>query len=135
MRSRADPFARPLDRALERLRAHGLPYCGDATHFHTWHAVCPHCRVPAWTLTLREYGHGGKIGLRCAGCESADVAAALEADPAARRIEAAQAREAEAWALVAELRVLAARALELAAASHAQLRTPERRSSGLEVAA
>lgn len=119
MRSRADHFSRPLDRALERLRTHGLPYRGDAVRLNTWHAGCPFCRVPAWTLALREHGHGGSIDLRCtAGCAQADIAAALEADPAAWRIEAAEAREAVAWEIVAELRDLAARALELAAQPH-----------------
>lgn len=130
MRRRPEPFDRPLDHALERLRTHGLPYRGDAARLNTWHAVCPFCRVPAWTLTLREHGHGGSIDLRCtAGCDPADIAAALDADPAAWRIEAAEAREAVAWKIVAELR-------ELAAAAHAKPRPPEpQQSSRLRVAA
>jgi hypothetical protein len=115
VRRRSDPFVRPLDRALLCLRVHELPYRADERHTSTWAAVCPSCRVPAWTLTLREHGYGGSIDLRCiAGCESADIAAALEADPVAWLIEAAEAREAEAWRIVGELRELAARALELA---------------------
>lgn len=122
MRPRSDPFARPLDRALLRLRVHGLPYRADERHTSTWAAVCPTCRVPAWTLGIREHGYGGSIDLGCStGCESADIAAALEADPAVWRIEAAEAREAEAWRIVAELRVIATRALTLAAAAQVVL--------------
>jgi hypothetical protein len=127
-----DPFARPLDHALERLRAHGLPYRGDAVRFNTWRAVCPFCRVPAWTLVLREHGQGGSIDLRCAsGCDQADIATALGADPAAWRIEAAEAHEAVAWETVTDLRALAVRALALAATAHV---TPQQ-CSGLRVVA
>lgn len=136
-RWRRDPFGRPLDHALERLRTHGLPYGGDAARINTWHAVCPFCRVPAWTLTLREHGHGGSTDLRCASsCNQADIAAALDADPAGWRIEAAEAHEAVAWEIIAELLALAVRALALAAAAHAEPRPPEpQQSSGLRVAA
>ena len=116
MRRRANPFDRPLDRALERLRAHRLPYRGDTTQFHTWHAVCPACRIPDWTLTLRERGHGGAVALRCGtGCADAEIHDALERDAAEVRIEAAEAREAQAWEIAEQLRTLLLRALELAA--------------------
>jgi hypothetical protein len=72
--------------------------------------------VPDWTLTLREHGYGGALDLRCsAGCTGAEVRAALERDPADTRIEAAEARETQAWEIVEELRALLLRALELAA--------------------
>ncbi len=130
MRRRPDPFARPLDRVLERLRAHGLPYRGDERHLSTWHAVCPFCRVPDWTLALREHGYGGSIALRCvAGCTEADIHRALEREPAEAGIENAEARAAEALELAEQARDLAARALALAAGeygdsdpSHAGLR-------------
>jgi hypothetical protein len=122
--ARRDPFARPLDHALERLRIHGLPHRADAEHVHTWHAVCPSCRVPAWTLLLREHSHGGSIDLRCAaGCAEHDIHGALERDPAEARIEAADARATEALELVEEARDLAARALELVVHAYGE---PER---------
>jgi hypothetical protein len=123
-RARRDPFARPLDHALERLRVHGLPHHADAEHFNTWHAACPSCRVPAWTLLLREHGHGGSIDLRCAaGCAEHDIRDALERHPAEARVEAADARAAEVLGLAEEARNLAARALALAVRAH---REPER---------
>lgn len=117
-----------LDRTLERLRAHGLPYRWDIAHFHTWHAVCPSCRAPEWGLILREYRRGGALDLRCsAGCTSAEVHAALERDPAELRIEAAEARTADALKLAEQARAVAARAIELAVSAygeraHARLR-------------
>lgn len=120
-RRRSDPFTQPLDHALERLRAHGLPYKGDERHLSTWHAVCPFCRVPDWTLTLREHGHGGPIDLRCAaGCAEHDIRDALERHPAEARIETADARAAEALELAEEARDLAARALELAVRAYGE---------------
>jgi hypothetical protein len=114
--TRPDPFDYSLDRALERLRVHGLPYRGDPKHFNCWSAVCPFCRVPAWTLTLREHGRRGAIGLICAaGCTCAEIHAALEREPAEARIEAAEAKTAEVLDLAEQAREVAARALELAA--------------------
>jgi hypothetical protein len=73
---------RPLDISLERLRCHGLPYRWDERHLSTWHAVCPFCRVPDWTLTLRERGYGGSIALQCvAGCTEPEIQGALNLDP------------------------------------------------------
>jgi hypothetical protein len=118
-RARRDPFARPLDRALERLRAHGLPYRADAEHFNTWRAACPSCRVPDWTLLLREHGHGGSIDLRCVvGCAEPEIQAALDREPADARIEAAEVRAIEALGLAEQARDLAARALDLADCVH-----------------
>jgi hypothetical protein len=120
---RSDPFAQPLDHALERLRAHGLPYKRDGRRLSTWHAVCPFCRVPNWTFTLREDGYGGAIALQCvAGCTEPEIQGALEREPAETRIEAAEIRAAEALELVEEARDLAARALKLAVRAH---REPE----------
>ena len=119
--TRPDPFARPLDHALERLRAHQLPYVGDAARLHVWRAVCPCCRVPNWMLTLRERGRGGAIDLRCAaGCKDAEVRAALERDPTEGRIEAAEARAADALELAEQAREIAVRALELAATAQGE---------------
>ena len=131
-RRRSNPFAQPLDHALERLRAHGLPYTGDERRLSTWRAVCPFCRVPDWTLTLREHGHGGSIDLRCAaGCAEHEIHGALDREPAETRIEAAEVRAAEALELAEQARDLAARALALAADAHHE---PER-ADGLELAA
>jgi hypothetical protein len=121
-RGRQDPFARPLDHALERLRAHGLPYRADPTRFDTWHAVCVFCRVGAWTLTLRERGVGGEINLRCAaGCSDGEIRQVLERHPADAQIEAAEAGTAEAWAITAQMREIAGRALELAVDAQREL--------------
>jgi hypothetical protein len=117
-----------LDRALERLRAHRLPYRWDIAHFHTWHAVCPSCRAPVWGLILREYRRDGALDLRCsAGCTYTEVHAALERDPAEARIEVAEARTADALELAEQARAVAARAIELATnvlgeQAHARLR-------------
>jgi len=108
----------PLDRALECLRAHGLPYRGDEGCVDTWRSVCPSCRVAAWTLTIREHGRGGAIDLRCsAGCDPADVARSLEQDPLAPLLEAEQLRAAEALDLAGHARDVASRALALASHS------------------
>lgn len=116
---RRDPFAQPLDHALERLRAHALPYHADERHLSTWHAVCPFCRTPGWTLTLREHGHGGTITLQCAaGCTNAEIQTALEQDPAQARIEAADLKATEALQLAEQAADLAARAFELATRWH-----------------
>jgi len=117
--TRLDPFARPLDHALERLRVHGLPYSGHPERVSVWRSVCPSCRIGEWCLTLREHGHGGSIDLRCSvGCTDSEIRVALERDPAERRIEAAEAREARAWEVVGQLRTLTVRALELVASVH-----------------
>jgi hypothetical protein len=51
----------------------------------------------------REHGHGGSIALRCAGdYDPADIAAVLDAHPAAWRIEAVEAPESVAWEIIAE---------------------------------
>jgi hypothetical protein len=110
-----DPFARPLDRALQRLRAHGLPYKADGTRVDVWRAVCPFCRVPDWTLSLREHGYGGPLALQCAaGCTEPEINRALDQEPAEARIEAAEARAAEALELAEQARDLATRAVALA---------------------
>jgi hypothetical protein len=120
--ARPRPFDRPLDHALERLRAHRLPYSGDAARLHVWRAVCPCCRVPDWTLTLSERGYGGALDLRCAAdCTDSEIRAALERDPAEVRIEAAEVREAQAWEIAEELRALLIRALRLAGDALRQL--------------
>ncbi len=125
-RARRDLFARPLDRALERLRVHGLPHRADAEHFNAWHAVCPSCRVPDWTLVLREHGHGRSIDLRCAaGCAEHDIRDALERNPADAQIEAGEIRAVEALGLAEEARDLAARALALAVRAYREPEHPD----------
>jgi hypothetical protein len=83
--------------------------------------------VPAWTLLLREHGHGGSIDLRCAaGCAEHEIRDALERHPPEARIEAADAKAAEALELAEEARDLAARALELVVRAYGE---PERAES------
>lgn len=109
----------PLDRALERLRAHRLPYKWHPTELSRWDGVCPSCRVEGstWTLILRERGRGGAVDLRCvAGCDAAEIAATLARDPAEARIEAAELRVAEALEIAEQARDVASRALGLAGA-------------------
>lgn len=104
----------PLDRALERLRMHQLPYKWDEEHLNTWHAVCVCCKTPAWTLTAREHGRGGQIDLRCsAGCDPADIATVLEREPAEEQIEAANLRAAAALRVAEQARDVAGHALDL----------------------
>ena len=113
--ARPDPFARPLDHALERLRVHELPYRADVRRFDIWQSVCPSCLVGDWMLTVRERGLGGEINLRCAaGCGEIDIRRALERDPADARVEALEASADEAWAICENLREIAAAALDLA---------------------
>ena len=120
--ARPDPFARPLDHALERLRAHGLPYRANEHRFDTWQAVCPSCLVGDWTLTLLERRVGGEIRLGCgAGCDEREVRRALERDAAEARLDAAEARTAEVWAIAMRLREVAVRALELAAEAQGEV--------------
>jgi hypothetical protein len=108
----------PLDRVLERLRVHTLPYRWDDRHLNIWHAVCPSCQVPYWTLVVREHGYGGPVDLTCAaGCCEADILTILMRHPAEDRVEAALTREAEAWGIVDELREVAGRAIRLTQAT------------------
>ena len=78
----------PLDLALDRLRAHRLPY--KWVKEGVWESICPACRAPEWGLRLREPTRGGPITLRCAArCEEKKILAALLAEPVDERGQAA----------------------------------------------
>ena len=69
---RADPFARPLDRAVMTLRrefGHDavIPNIGDDFRAEYCIAMCPLHPVPdVFGLELREHGgHGGRVHLEC----------------------------------------------------------------------
>jgi hypothetical protein len=76
---RADPFARPLDATLERLRVHGIPYRGDYSDIDRWLTSCPVC---AEELLLHEPYLGAPVTVRCASqCHESRIVAALAAEP------------------------------------------------------
>jgi hypothetical protein len=80
----------PLDRALELLRGHRLPY--KQVNHNVWHSLCPSCRTPEWGLSIRECRRGGPIAMRCAaGCSKQRILTALLAEPVDERVEAALA--------------------------------------------
>jgi len=99
----------PLDLCLERLRAHALPYRGDVERSYTWWGVCPVCRAPFWTLSIREWRRGGAIVVDCSSaCPSGAILAALATDPLAARLEEAELRAEQALALAEDAAALAA---------------------------
>jgi hypothetical protein len=103
----------PLDIALAKLSAHGLPYRWDERDLKVWTAACPSCRSGGWDLRIRESRRGGPITMICAnGC--ADVAEALDREPIHPRIEEAERSAEQAWLVAQAARAIAARALELA---------------------
>ncbi len=116
---RPDPFARPLDALLQRLREAGLPYYWSQTDLKIWKAVCPSCRAPEWGLSVRESYVGGQVTVRCAGgCSDGEIRTALDA----------AAREVDPYALelAVQARDIAEAALALGAA-HAKGQSPELR--------
>jgi hypothetical protein len=76
---RPDPFDRPLDATLERLRILGLPYRPHFAHVDRWVAVCPCCQGE---LHLREPFVGSAVTVSCdGGCHESRIVAALAAEP------------------------------------------------------
>jgi hypothetical protein len=76
---RPDPFARPLDATLERLRAHGITYRCHIDHLDRWVTFCPICGD---SLTLREPYVGAAVAVRCdGGCHESRIVGALAAEP------------------------------------------------------
>ncbi len=69
---RPDPFDRPLDAMLERLRVHAIRYQWHADQLDRWDTTCPICVEPA---TLRE---PYDAGLELAEAASAVAWRALE---------------------------------------------------------
>jgi hypothetical protein len=100
---RPDPFDRPLDVLIERLRWHELGYRWSEDDLRLWRAICPCCRDE---MTLRESYVGGPVSIRCAGlgCDETRVVAALAAEPY---------RPEEGLDLAEGMSALAHRALEL----------------------
>jgi hypothetical protein len=76
---RPDPFDRPLDACLERLRVHGIPYRPDFAEIDRWIARCPVC---ADELLLHEPYRGSAITVRCGGgCHESRIVEGLAAAP------------------------------------------------------
>jgi hypothetical protein len=78
---RQDPFDRPLDALLERMRRHGIAYRPDLGALDVWLATCPVCGG-SLALRLVERGMGGPVAITCVnGCHESRVFAALAAAP------------------------------------------------------
>jgi hypothetical protein len=77
---RPDPFERPLDALLERLRIHGLDYRPHRTDVECWLADCPVCGSQ---MLLRERYIGAPAEARCTfgGCHESRIVAALAEPP------------------------------------------------------
>jgi len=105
--SRATRPDGPLDEALHRLRAHGLPYRWAEHDIKVWQAVCPGCLSGGWEVRIRESRRGGPITLICAnGCTDPEIRAALDREPVEPRAQ-------EALALAERASDIAAQALAL----------------------
>ena len=90
---RRDPFDRPLDALLERMRWHSLEYRPHPGHVDRWVADCPVCDAqwPALELVehpsvarplLAEEFVGGPVSAICMnGCHESRIIAALAATP------------------------------------------------------
>jgi hypothetical protein len=85
MRSRRpDPFDRPLDALLERMRWHKLIYRWDIRDLTVWHAPCPVCGG-CLALRLVERYVGGPVSITCVNdCHESRIVAALAAAPESR---------------------------------------------------
>jgi hypothetical protein len=78
--SRADPFARPLDAALERMRVHSLGYTPHPGDIRRWVGRCPSCRE--YALVLHEPFVGGSVSVTCGrSCDESRIIAGLAAAP------------------------------------------------------
>lgn len=76
---RSDPFDRPLDAMLERLRVHGITYGRPGTEIDRWVTSCAVCGQP---MMLHEPYLGSPVTVRCsAGCHESRVVRALAAEP------------------------------------------------------
>jgi hypothetical protein len=82
VRSRPDPFDRPLDALLERIRWHGLDHTGDPEAIDAWVAPCPVCGCGRPALRFVERYVGGPVSITCvSGCHETRIVAALAAAP------------------------------------------------------
>jgi hypothetical protein len=92
-----DPFDRPLDAMLERLRVHDIRYEWHTDQLDRWDLSCPIC---AASTTLREPYKGAAVTVRCdGGCHESRILAALAAEPHGydAGLELAEAVSALAW--------------------------------------
>jgi hypothetical protein len=77
--ARPDPFDRPLDATLERLRVHRIAYRPHYADIDRWITSCPIC---AEELVLHEPYIGSPVTVRCASlCHEQRIVAALAAEP------------------------------------------------------
>jgi hypothetical protein len=75
----ADPFERPLDATLERLRAHGQDYRPHPHDLERWRATCPSCGNE---MELRERHIGAAVEVVCGlGCDVSRIIDALAREP------------------------------------------------------
>jgi hypothetical protein len=75
---RADPFDRPLDCLLERLRFHELAYRPKHDDIERWITSCPICGEE---LLLHEPFVGSAVTVRCAGsCHETRIVGRLAAE-------------------------------------------------------
>lgn len=76
---RPDPFDRPLDALLERLRIHGRRYRPHPHDLERWIATCPVCGNE---MGLREPYVGAAVSVVCGhGCHETRIVHALAAEP------------------------------------------------------
>jgi hypothetical protein len=76
---RPDPFSRPLDAVLERLRVLRLGYRPHPDDLERWIATCPICGNE---MILRENYVGAAVTVICGhGCHETRIVAALAAEP------------------------------------------------------
>ncbi|HEY4429235.1 MAG TPA: hypothetical protein VGN08_13615 [Solirubrobacteraceae bacterium] len=77
---RADPFERPLDALLERLRVHSIAYRPDFEAVDRWRTSCPCC---SGELILHEPYVGSAVVVRCVEgeCHESRIVDALAARP------------------------------------------------------
>jgi hypothetical protein len=119
--SRAARAWGPLDCLLERCRVHGIGYRWHATDLRLWAlSACPACRAPEtarWgNVLVREGLRSGPISIQSSCCDSEAIRTALHRDPIAATLETLAHELATERACTAELRAIAGRAVELAAA-------------------
>jgi hypothetical protein len=76
---RPDPFDRPLDTLLERLRVQGISYGSDPEQIDRWITSCLICGNR--TMLFEPYV-GGPVTIRCVdACDEARIVAALAVEP------------------------------------------------------
>jgi len=100
---RPDPFDRPLDATLERLRVHSLAYRPHFDLVDAWLATCP---IDGEELLLHEPYVGAAVTILCAGgCHESRIVHGLAAEPSYSSIQGLDLAE--------DVSSIAHRALEL----------------------